>query len=87
MGGRGYSPLPWIGTVGMDLLFGNATKPKSVEVAVLVVWMCTAVGTIITMPDNEPYWGRVEKWERLLRTHCSGWTLTKDTYYLPTHEY
>jgi hypothetical protein len=63
-----------------------ATHLKSMEVVVLVVWLCTVLGTIVTLPDYERYRGRVERMERLLRTHCSGWTLVKDVDYVPAHE-
>jgi hypothetical protein len=63
-----------------------ATNLKSIEVVVLVVWLCTVISTIVILPDYERYWGRVERMEQLLRTHCSGWTLVKDADYVPTHE-
>jgi hypothetical protein len=62
------------------------TKLKSIEGAVLIMWLCGVVSSIITMPDYERYRGRVERMERLLRAHCSGWTLIKDADYVPTHE-
>jgi hypothetical protein len=64
----------------------TATNLKSIDVVVLVVWLCMVISTIVTLPDYERYWGRVERMERLLRTHCSGWTLVKDADYVPTHE-
>ena len=65
----------------------TAGKLKSIDVAVLVVWLCTVIGTIITLPDYERYRARVDRMERLLRAQCSGWTLVKDADYVTTHEW
>jgi hypothetical protein len=64
----------------------TTTNLKSIEGAVILVWLCIVVSIFITMPDNERYQGRVERMERLLRTHCSGWSLVKDADYVPIHE-
>lgn len=59
---------------------------KTARLVMLLVWLGTVVTTIVTIPDYERYHGRVQRMERLLRTHCSGWTLIKDADYIPTHE-
>jgi hypothetical protein len=65
---------------------GAAPNMMPVGIAVLVGWLCAVIGILITLPDYERYHSRVERTERLLRTHCSGWTLVKDADYIPTHE-
>lgn len=52
----------------------------------MAIWLFAALTTLITLPDYEPSYGRLEKTEKLLRTHCSGWSLIKGADYTPVHE-
>ena len=53
----------------------------------MVVWLFSALTSIITLPDYERYHGRIERTEKLLRTHCSDWSLVKDADYVPAPEF
>lgn len=52
----------------------------------MVVWLFTALTSLITLPDYERYHGRIEKTVQLLRAHCSDWSVVKDADYVSAHE-
>ena len=58
---------------------------KTVTMALVTVWLCSALFTIIALPDHERYKGRLERTAKLLETHCSTWSWLSDSDYLSPH--
>jgi hypothetical protein len=59
---------------------------KTLKRALLLVWLCYALFTIIALPDYERYKDRLERTAKLLETHCSTWSWLGDSEYVSPHD-
>lgn len=58
------------------------SKTVTVAMPILVLWLCSALTAINALPDYERYHGKLERTEKLLRTHCSSWSWLKNSEYV-----
>ena len=59
---------------------------RLLTVVAVGAWLCSVIGLLINVPDHELNQAKIERMERLLRSHCPKWAPIKDTNYIPTHE-